>query len=96
MRNGKLSAGDVMKVVEAFTQQSENNVAFGVLAETKHARIAAFVKGEELDILSLLTLQMAKDEQFKSLLFKAVELSKVLSTEEIIKSDEKRYFKDYS
>lgn len=76
-----MSAGDVMKVVESFAKQSENNVAFGLLAETKYARIAAFVKGEELDILSLLTLQMAKDEDFKTMLFRAVELFKVLPTE---------------
>lgn len=76
-----MSAEDVMKVVESFAKQSENNVAFGLLAETKYARIAAFVKGEELDILSLLTLQMAKDEDFKTMLFRAVELFKVLPTE---------------
>lgn len=81
MRNGKLSTGDALKVVELFARQSENNVAFGILAETKDVSIAAFAKGEEMDILALLTLQMARSENFKSLLFKAVELFKVLPTE---------------
>ena len=85
MRNKKMSAGDTMEAVKAFTQQSENNVAFGVLAETKHGRIAAFAKGEESDILAMLTLQMARDENFKALLYKAVELYTVFPIEEITK-----------
>ncbi len=81
MRNDKLSAEDAMKVVESFARQSENNIAFGMLAEAKSTRIAAFAKGEEIDILALLILLMIRSENFKSLLFKAVELFKTLPTE---------------
>lgn len=75
---------DAMNAVKAFTEQSEKNIAFGVLADTENGNFSTFIKGEELEILALINMQMAKDNNFKKLLYKAVEIHKIAPIQKII------------
>ncbi len=82
--SNKTTAKDAMNAVKAFAEQSEKNVAFGMLADTEHGNVSTFIKGEESDILALLAMQMAKENDFKKLLFKAVDIYKLAPVEKII------------
>lgn len=82
--NNEVTNKEALKVIQAFARQSEKNVAFGVLADIKNGGISTFIKGEESDILALLAMQMAKESDFKKLLFKAIETYKLVSIEKII------------
>lgn len=76
MNNNKLTSRDALNAVKAFADQSENYVVFGVLADTEHGKVSTFIKGEASDILALIVMQMAKENDFKELLFKAVAIYK--------------------
>ena len=84
MKNNKLTNEDALNAVKAFAEQSEKNIAFGVLADTENGNFSAFIKGEEVEILAMITFQMAKDKTFEKLLFRAVELYKFAPLQEII------------
>lgn len=89
--NNKVTNIEVMDTIRTFAHQSKNNIAFGVLADIEHGKVSTFIKGEERDILALLAMQMAKDSDFKKLLFRAVDIYKIAPTEIIqkaIKEDE--------
>lgn len=42
----KITNKDALNAVKAFAEQSEKNVAFGVLADTENGNVSAFIKGE--------------------------------------------------
>lgn len=89
--NNKVTNIEVMDTIRAFAYQSKSNIAFGVLADIEHGEVSIFIKGEESDILALLAMQMAKDSDFKKLLFRAVDIYKIVPIEIIqkaIKEDE--------
>lgn len=88
MNEPKLTIKDALNAVKAFAEQSEKNVAFGVLADTENGNFSAFIKGEEVQILAMITCQMAKDKTFKELLFRAVELYKFAPLQEILNNYE--------
>lgn len=79
--SNKVTIKDAIDAVKAFADQSEKNVAFGVLADIEHGDITTFIKGEESEILALIVMQMAKNNEFKALLYKAVEIYKIAPTE---------------
>lgn len=83
--SNKVTTKDASDAVKAFAEQNEKNVAFGVLADTEHEDIATFIKGEENKILALIVLQMEKNNVFKALLYKAVEIYKIAPIQKIIK-----------
>ena len=68
MNEPKLTIKDAHDAIKAFTRQSESNIAFGILADTEKANFFTFIKGEELEILAIITMQMAKDNNFNNLL----------------------------
>lgn len=84
----KITNKDALNAVKAFAEQSEKNVAFGVLADTENGNVSAFIKGEEVEILAMITMQMAKDNDFKNLLFRAVEFYKFAPIQAIINNYE--------
>lgn len=88
MNEPKLTIKDARNAVKAFAEQSEKNVAFGVLADTENGNFSDFIKGEEVQILAMITFQMAKDKTFKELLFRAVELYKFAPLQEILNNYE--------
>lgn len=85
MRN-KVTNKDALNAVKAFANQSENNIAFGVLADIEHGEVSTFIKGEESDIFAVLAMQMARESDFKNLLLKAVAVYKIAPTEIIQKA----------
>lgn len=89
--SNKVTTKDAHDAIKAFADQSEKNVAFGVLADTEHGNVSIFIKGEESDILALIVMQMAKDNNFKELLFKAVEIYKIAPIQKIINEDENEH-----
>lgn len=82
--SNKVTTKDASDAVKAFTEQSEKHVAFGVLADIEHGDIATFIKGEESEILAFIVMQMAKDNEFKALLYKAVVIYKIAPIQKII------------
>lgn len=80
----KLTAKDVHDAIKAFARQSESNVAFGILADTEKADFSTFIKGEESEILAMIVVQMARVNDFKNLLYKAVEIHKTAPIQKII------------
>lgn len=82
--SNKVTTKDAANAVKAFTEQSEKRVAFGVLADIEQGDISIFVKGEESEILAVLVMQMAKNNEFKALLYKAVEIYKIAPIQKII------------
>lgn len=84
----KITNKDALNAVKAFAEQSEKNIAFGVLADTENGNFSAFIKGEEVEILAMITMQMAKDNEFKKLLCRAVEFYKLSPLQEIINNYE--------
>lgn len=88
MNEPKLTIKDALNAVKAFARQSEKNAAFGVLADTENGNLSAFIKGKEVEILTMITFQMAKDKTFKELLFRAVELYKFAPLQEILNNYE--------
>lgn len=79
-----ITTKDAQNAVKAFAEQSESNIAFGILADTEHGNISTFIKGEESDILALLAMQMTRENDFKKLLFKAVAIYKIAPVQELI------------
>ena len=73
-----------MNAVKAFTEQSESNVAFGLLGDIENGDFSTFIKGKESEILALIVMQMSKDKDFKRLLFRAVEIYKLAPMQKII------------
>lgn len=57
--SNKVTNKDAMNAIRAFTEQSEKNIAFGTLADTENGNFSTFIKGEELEILAMITMQMA-------------------------------------
>lgn len=88
MRN-KVTIEDAHDAIKAFARQSESNIAFGILADTEKANFSTFIKGEELEILAMITMQMAKDNNFKNLLYKAVEIHKIAPIQKILSNENK-------
>lgn len=86
--NNKVTNKDALNAVKAFADQSEKNVAFGILAETEQGKISTFIKGEASDILSLIIMQMAKENDFRNLLLKAVKIYQVAPVQKIIEKYE--------
>lgn len=84
MNEPKLTIKDALNAVKAFTEQSEKNVAFGVLADTENGNFSVFIKGEESEILATIVMKMAGVNNFKELLYKAVEIHKTASVQKII------------
>ena len=84
----KITNKDALNAVKAFTEQSEKNIAFGVLADTENGNFSAFIKGEEVELLAMITMQMAKDNNFKKLLFKAVAVYKFAPVQEMVENYE--------
>lgn len=82
---------DVINAVKAFSGLSEKNITFGVLADIEHGNIATHIKGEESEILALIVMQMAKDDDFKKLLYKAVTIHKTSSIQKIINEYENKH-----
>lgn len=80
----KITNKDAMNAVKAFTEQSEKNIAFGVLADTENGNFSTFIKGEEVELLAMITMQMAKDNNFKKLIFKSVAVYKFAPVQEMI------------
>lgn len=93
MRN-EVTIKDVNDAIKAFARQSESNIAFGILADTERGGFSTFIKGEELEILALITVQMAKDNYFKDLLYKAVEIHKTALIQKIINKYENKHSRD--
>ena len=89
--SNKVTSNDALNAVKAFADQSEKNVAFGVLADTEHGNIATYIKGEDNEILALIVMQMAKNDDFKKLLFRAVEIYKIAPIQKIINEDENEH-----
>ena len=79
--SNKVTTKDASDAVKAFTEQSKKRVAFGVLADIEHGEIATFIKGEESEILAFIVMQMAKNNEFKALLYKAMGIYKIAPTE---------------
>lgn len=88
MRN-KVTTKDAHDAIKAFARQSESNIAFGILADTEKADFSTFIKGEESEILALIVMQMAKDNNFKNLLYKAVEIHKIAPIQKILSNENK-------
>lgn len=88
MRN-KVTTEDAHDAIRAFARQSESNIAFGILADTEKANFSTFIKGEEVEILAMITMQMAKDNNFKNLLYKAVEIHKIAPIQKILSNENK-------
>ena len=86
--NNKITNKDALNAVKAFTEQGKKNVALGVLADTENGNISTFIKGEEVELLAVITMQMAKENDFKRLLFKAVALYKFTPMQKIIEEYE--------
>lgn len=86
--NNKITNKDALDAVKAFADQSKKNVAFGILAETEQGKISTFIKGEESDILALIVMQMAKENDFRNLLLKAVKIYQIAPVQKIIKEYE--------
>lgn len=84
MNEPKLTIKDALNAVKAFAEQSEKNVAFGVLADTENGNFSAFFKGKESEILATIVMQMARVNNFKELLYKAVEIHKTAPIQKII------------
>ena len=82
--SNKVTNKDAMNAVRAFTEQSEKNIAFGVLADTENGNFSTFIKGEELEILAMIAMQMAKDNNFKKLIFKSVSIYECVPVQEMI------------
>lgn len=83
----KLTIKDALNAVKAFAEQSEKNIAFGVLGDmgdTENGSFSTFIKGEEVEILAMITIRMAKDNNFKKLLYKAVEIHKTAPIQKIL------------
>ena len=89
MNNNKLTTKDAHDAIKAFVRQSESNVAFGLLGDLEHGDFSTFIKGEELEILAMITMQMAKDNDFKNLLYKAVEIHKIAPIQKILSNENK-------
>jgi hypothetical protein len=89
--SNKVTSKDALNAVKAFADQSEKNVAFGVLADTEHGEFSTFIKGEASDILALIAMQMAKENDFKEMLFRAVEIYKIAPIQKIINEDENEH-----
>lgn len=87
MRN-KVTNKEVMDTIRTFAYQSNSNIIFGVLADIEHGDVSIFIKGEKSDILALLVRQMAKESDFKKLLFWAVEVYKKTPVQKIIEKYE--------
>lgn len=87
--SNKVTIEDAQNAVKAFADQSEKNVAFGVLADTEHGEVSTFIKGEGSNILALIVMQMAKDNNFKNLLYKAVEIYKIAPIQKILSNENK-------
>ena len=83
MRN-KVTIEDAHDAIKAFARQSESNVAFDLLGDLEHGDFSTFIKGEESEILALIVMQMAKHNNFKRLLYKAVEIHKTAPIQKII------------
>ncbi len=79
--SNKVTTKDASDAVKAFTEQSKKRVAFGALADIEHGEIATFIKGEESEILAFIVMQMAKNNEFKALLYKAMGIYKIAPTE---------------
>lgn len=88
MNKPKLTIKDAHDAIKAFTRQSESIIAFGVLADTENGNFSTFIKGEEVEILATITMQMAKDKEFKNLLCRAVEIYKLFPLQEMINNYE--------
>lgn len=86
--SNKITTIDALNAVKAFADQSEKNVVFGVLADTDNGNFSTFIKGEASDILALIVMQMAKENDFKELLFKAVAIYKFAPVQKIIEKYE--------
>ena len=82
--SNKVTTKDALNAVKLFADQSKKRVAFGVLADIEHGDITTFIKGEENEILALIVMQMAKNNEFKALLYKAVEIYKIAPIQKII------------
>lgn len=88
MNKPKLTIKDAHDAIKAFARQSESNVAFGLLGDIEHGDFSTFIKGKEVEILAMITMQMAKDNEFKKLLCRAVEIYKLFPLQEIINNYE--------
>lgn len=84
MNKPKQTVKDVHNAIKAFASQSENNIAFGILADIEKGDFSTFTKGEESEILATIVMQMAKHNNFKHLLYKAVEIHKTAPIQKII------------
>lgn len=84
MNKPKLTIKDVHDAIKAFTRQSESNIAFGILADIEKGDFFTFAKGEESEILATIVMQMAGINNFKELLYKAVEIHKTAPIQKII------------
>lgn len=91
MNEPKLTIKDAHDAIKAFARQSESNIAFGILADIEKGDFSTFVKGEESEILATIVMQMAKDNNFKALLYKAVEIYKTAPIQKIINEDENKH-----
>lgn len=89
--SNKVTTKDALNAVMAFADQSEKNIAFGVLADFEHGDMSTFIKGEESEILALIVMLMAKDNEFKALLYKAVTIHKSASIQKIINEYENKH-----
>lgn len=94
MNEPKLTTKDALNAVKAFADQSESNIAFGILADIEKGDFSTFVKGEESEILALIVMQMAKNDDFKKLLYKAVEIHKTAPIQKIINKYENKHSRD--
>ena len=84
MNEPKLAIKDAHDAIKAFARQSESNIAFGILADIENGIFSTFVKGEENEILATIVMQMAKNDNFKKLLFRAAEIYKIEPIQKII------------
>ena len=84
MNKPKLTIKDAHDAIKAFARQSESNIAFGILADTEKGDFSTFIKGEESKILATIVMTMAKNNNFKDLLYKAVEIHKTAPIQKII------------
>lgn len=87
----KTTNKDALNAVKAFADQSEKNIAFGVMADFEHGDMSTFIKGEESEILALIVMQMEKNDYFKKLLYNAVTIHKSPSIQKIINEDENKH-----
>lgn len=79
--SNKVTIKNAIDAVKAFAEQSEKNVAIGVLSDIELGKVSTFIKGVKSDILAMLVMQMAKDDDFKRMLFRAVEIYKIAPAE---------------